>query len=871
MHRFTLPNGLRVLLAPDPRHPRVAVAVHYGVGFRSEPPGREGFAHLFEHLMFQGSERLTGGEFYDRIHRLGGSANGTTHQDYTDYYQAVPASALDGALFAEADRMRAPLFTEEALAEQLEGVALEIRGTTVERPYGGFPWPLLPAVLYRSYPNAHDGYGDAERLRAATVADCRAFFAEHYAPGNAVLTLAGGFDPAEARALVERHFGDIPARPVPARPDLREEAPDADRWAYCTEPGVPATAVALGHRLPDPAGDLAGYLAHLVLARLLRTAGTGGPAGAGGPAASGGAAGPAGSAGPVGPAGSADPVGPVGPVETSCGFFGPLDALAPETLVVTGLLPPDTAPERFVEQVDARLEHWAQPGAPGRGEAVGTAVRDLALEHVRRHDDLQTRARALGRLELLFGRPELLAELPGLLTGIGAAEVAWAARALRGAARAVLVLAPGPRRTRPAPYEAPARPGGGGEPVVPAWAETLTPAGTRVLCYRDDRTPLAELRIKAPLGVAGWRDPARIRGLADEARLRAGAAWRAAGHFGAVRVTTDEQWLEVSGHAPAEHIGDWLRTAVGALRAAGTGGPARPTAFPAATALQRAADAALRLRLLPAPAGSVALPGPADAVVVVTGPADPDATAALVTRTLAGWSSPDAATSLGAAPGPAIAYGEDTLLTLHRPGAAEAHVTLCAPAAMSTATEAADYLATAALGGWFGSRLAVDRTPGLTVITGRDTVAAGHRAFVRAWYEGPHRPDTVRELRGRVHRLAHEPFTAAETDATRAFCAGQVLSVFDTQETLADMLCQTAAYGHDATWLMRLPRALREAPLDDVRAAAVRMFAERPLTALAVRTDAVRPDVPAADAVRADRPAADAVGRDLPAGGGRAA
>ncbi|MFB7177548.1 insulinase family protein [Streptomyces sp. NPDC056257] len=846
MHRFTLPNGLRVLLAPSHRHPRVAVAVHYGVGFRSEPPGREGFAHLFEHLMFQGSEQLTGGEFYDRIHRLGGSANGTTHQDYTDYYQAVPASALDGALFAEADRMRAPLFTEEALAEQLRGVALEIHGTTVERPYGGFPWPLLPAVLYRSYANAHDGYGDAERLRAATVADCRAFFAEHYAPGNAVLTLAGGFDAAEARALVERHFGDIPARPVPARPDLREKAPEADRWAYGTEPGVPATAVALGYRLPDPADDLAGYLAHTVLARLLRATGAQG----GG-----------------------------GPVETSCGFFGPLDALAPETLVVTGLLPPDTAPERFVERVDAGLAHWADPGAPGHGEAVRTAVRDLALDHVRRHDDLQTRARALGRLELLFGRPGLLAELPDLLADVGAAEVAAAARALRGTARAVLVLTPGPERTRPAPYEAPAAPvrsaRAAGEPVVPAWAETLTPAGTRVVCYRDERTPLAELRIKAPLGPGGWRAPGRVRRLAYEAQLRAGAAWRATGHFGTVQVTTDDQWLEVSGHAPAERAGDWLRTVVGTVLAAGTGGsvgsggpngsaPAPALPAPPATALQRAADAALRLRLLPAAGGAAALPGPAGAVVVVTGPGDPDATAALVTRTLAGWSAADAAAHEGAAPGPGDAYGEDTVLTLHRPGAAEAHVTLCAPASMSTATEAADYLATAALGGWFGSRLAVDRTPGLTVITGRDTAAAGHRAYLRAWYEGPHRPETVRELRERVRRMAREPFTAAEADATRVFCAGQVLSVFDTQETLADMLCQTAAYGHDATWLMRLPRALREAPLADVSRAAVRMFAERPLTALAVRTDAVD-----AGAVRTDGVGTDGAARDLP--GGRAA
>lgn len=108
LDRFTLPNGLRVLLQHQPGIPRAAVSVHYGVGFRSEPPGREGFAHLFEHLMFRGSASLPGGRFYDHVHRLGSRANGTTHQDYTDYYQVAPAEALEQALFAEADRMRAP-------------------------------------------------------------------------------------------------------------------------------------------------------------------------------------------------------------------------------------------------------------------------------------------------------------------------------------------------------------------------------------------------------------------------------------------------------------------------------------------------------------------------------------------------------------------------------------------------------------------------------------------------------------------------------------------------------------------------------------------------------------------------------------------
>ena len=119
--------------------------------------------------MFRGSVSLPGGRFYDHVHRLGSRANGTTHQDYTDYFQVAPAEALEQALFAEADRMRAPLFTEHHLAEQLAGVADEIHGATTDRPYGGLPWPLLPGVLFSRHANAHDGYGDPVTLAKTTI------------------------------------------------------------------------------------------------------------------------------------------------------------------------------------------------------------------------------------------------------------------------------------------------------------------------------------------------------------------------------------------------------------------------------------------------------------------------------------------------------------------------------------------------------------------------------------------------------------------------------------------------------------------------------------------------------------------------------
>src|SRR3712207_2393068 len=175
LHRRRLPNGLRVVLLPHWPAPRSAVSVHYGAGFRAEAPGQEGLAHLVEHLMFRGSESLPAGRFYDELHPVGGRANGTTHADYTDYFQVVPAAALEQALFREADRMRAPAFTGDELASQLVQVGREIDTMRDSRLYGRLPWPGLSEVIFRTFPNAHDGYGDVDRLRTMTVDDCAAF------------------------------------------------------------------------------------------------------------------------------------------------------------------------------------------------------------------------------------------------------------------------------------------------------------------------------------------------------------------------------------------------------------------------------------------------------------------------------------------------------------------------------------------------------------------------------------------------------------------------------------------------------------------------------------------------------------------------
>ncbi|MFF8829726.1 M16 family metallopeptidase [Streptomyces sp. NPDC015131] len=840
LHRMTLANGLRVLLAPDPGAPRVAVCVHYGVGFRSEPPDREGFAHLFEHLMFQGSESLPDGAFYDHVHACGGSANGTTHQDYTDYFQAVPANALEQALFSEADRMRAPLFTPESLAEQLDGVAQEIHQATVARPYGGFPWPLLPGLLYEKHANAHDGYGDAARLRRTTPGQCAEFFDTYYTPSNAVLTVGGGFDTATARDLVERHFADIPGRPAPPGPDLDEPAPAADRWSVCTEPGVLTTAVAVGYRLPDPGHDLTGYLAHRVLAALL-TAESG--------------------------------------LDTSCGFFGPLDTRGPDTLVVTGRLPQGGSPRDLTARIEACWEAWSgaeTDGTDSRADReVAAAAGALVLRHHRDHDDLQTRTRALGRLETLFGRAELLGELPALLAGIGPAQVAEAARGLLRAHRAVLVIEPGPVRTRPAPAPrhegpgappaaaprdrtgaapdrrtaAPAGPAGPRpvprpapgrveDPVLTVGGDTVLGNGLRLVTVHSS-APVVELRLRKPLGAPGWARPDAVD---DALRLlaeRTRTAWRAARVPGSLRWSTDGQWLEAAGHVAPRDVETWLRVLAGAASVPVPESPAGGVRPGWTRSQERLADDAVRrARHAAAASGDPAPPhrsvlDPSGATLLVVGAVDGARLAARAEHLLAPWE----AGAPAARPVPAVPDEGPGLLVVrqgHHPGA---HLTLHAPAAMGGPDEATRYVATTVFGGYFGSRLATRaaaRVPGCTALAGRDVLGDRPRVHLRAWLPEALVPEAVRELRAEARALATDPPGDAEVSAARAFCAGQLLSVFDAPSALADVLCRTVAYGQEPAWLARLPRLVREAGTADVARVGAELFAAHPLAAVLV-------------------------------------
>ncbi len=247
----TLGNGLRVVASPDRSAPFVTVGVYYQIGFRLEPRGRSGFAHLFEHMMFQGSENAGKMEHIRLINSSGGLLNGTTNYDITNYFEAVPSNALERVLWLEADRMRALKVDEENLRNQRDVVKEEVRLNVLNQPYGGFPWLDLPPVAFRNWPNAHNFYGDFADLDAATLADVQQFFHTYYAPNNAVLLLLGDLDPAGAFALVRQYFEDIPAQPLPPRADVTEPPQTEERRGEVREKLGPLPAIALGYTMPQ--------------------------------------------------------------------------------------------------------------------------------------------------------------------------------------------------------------------------------------------------------------------------------------------------------------------------------------------------------------------------------------------------------------------------------------------------------------------------------------------------------------------------------------------------------------------------------------------------------------------------------------------
>jgi zinc protease len=224
IEQFTLPNGLRVVLSEDHTAPLVAVNLWYHVGSANERHGRTGFAHLFEHMLFQGSVDVGANEHFELIQRAGGTLNGSTWLDRTNYFETVPSNQLELALWLEGNRMGylLPAMTQQKLDTQRDVVQNERRWSMDNQPYGSW-WERLPALCYpMDHPFHHSLIGSMADLDAASLDDIAHFFRTYYTPDNAVLSIAGDFDRDEAQVMVQRHFGPIPAGTgKPPLPDMQ--------------------------------------------------------------------------------------------------------------------------------------------------------------------------------------------------------------------------------------------------------------------------------------------------------------------------------------------------------------------------------------------------------------------------------------------------------------------------------------------------------------------------------------------------------------------------------------------------------------------------------------------------------------------------
>jgi zinc protease len=254
--RATLKNGLRVVMSPDRTIPTIGLAVYYDVGSRNEVRGRSGFAHLFEHMMFQGSANVSKGEHFQLVLNRGGEMNGTTSEDRTNYFETLPSNELELGLWLEADRMKSLAITQENFENQRQTVMEERRQSYDNQPYSKSFLEINSLAFGDYFPYAHSTIGDMKDLENAPLSAVQQFFDSYYAPNNAVIAIAGDFEPKEALALVEKYFGMIPTRshPTYAPPDLAPQT--AERVESMTDdlaqlPGFHVTYHIPPEREPD--------------------------------------------------------------------------------------------------------------------------------------------------------------------------------------------------------------------------------------------------------------------------------------------------------------------------------------------------------------------------------------------------------------------------------------------------------------------------------------------------------------------------------------------------------------------------------------------------------------------------------------------
>ena len=421
-------NGLRVLVVPDPATPVVGVAVHVDVGFRSEPEGRTGSRTSSSTSCSRAARAWRSSRTSGTSRAPAASSTAPPTRTTPTTSRCCPPPRWSGRCSWRPTGCARPTLTEENLRNQVDVVKEEIRLNVLNRPYGGFPWILLPPVLYDTFPNAHNGYGDFSELEQATLDDAAAFFDTYYAPGNAQVTVGGlpgrRRGAAAGREALRRHPGP---RRRPIRPSFAEPPPGAERREAVPDAHAPLPALAVGYRLPDPVADLDGYLGHALLGSVL---------------------GDGEAARLQRRLVHAD--GLVTDVSAGAGLMGPLDARDPDTFTVTAVHPAAVDPDRGAQRA-RRGAGQARRRRARRTRSCSRQVARWSAALYQENDRVMYRMLGLGARELLYGRAEIAAELPERLAAVTPEQVrsprprAAAARRARGAACCILRRG-GPRR-----------------------------------------------------------------------------------------------------------------------------------------------------------------------------------------------------------------------------------------------------------------------------------------------------------------------------------------------------------------------------------------------------------------------------------------
>ena len=394
----TLENGLTVVVSEDHTSPTVGVSVVYNIGMRREPQGRTGFAHLFEHMMFQGTPTAPKGVFDQVVQGGGGVLNGSTRADYTNYIESAPVSALEPILWLEADRMKTLDFSPQNLKNQQDVVKEEIRVNVKNQPYGLFFWTDIARLAFSKWENAHDGYGSFADLESAILEDVAAFHRDYYGPNNAVIGIVGDIKAEQAFALVEKYFGALPARPVPKGTDPSEPLNTAEKRESQTDALAQVPAVALAWKAPaqrSPDQAAMAVLSHLLLgdsaSRLYQGLVKGRQIA----------------------------------VAVQGGYNWPLgnawDFSGPALLTILILHRPDASAEAVVTAIDEELQKILKEGVDA--ETLARVKTRLRANYVSGMEPFLSRADALAKAQALWGDAGMLNQIPGWIDAVTSADL----------------------------------------------------------------------------------------------------------------------------------------------------------------------------------------------------------------------------------------------------------------------------------------------------------------------------------------------------------------------------------------------------------------------------------------------------------------